>query len=169
MSTETSALFDLLSWLWENAASVIWQTFVMWLLARLLLKGRQLLTKPTKPDLAPTQRSGSKVGRLRRKLKLTELRFLRRYRFDTAWIGREVSRGHTCQLIFLLWFGLWLMAAGLKDIFVISHEPFGKSPVVMVLTASPMYVFELLWIYYSGRSERIIQHRQKIKAWRFWR
>lgn len=102
-----------------------------------------------------------------RGIRLRELKFLRTYQFDEAWINREVSRGHTSQIIFLLWFGFWIMAAGLKNVVTVSGAPLSASPIAMLLGACPMYVFEVLWIYHSSAAAKIIRHRQKVKIWRY--
>jgi hypothetical protein len=165
---EHSPLADLFTWLGDHTASALWEPFALWGLGYIYRKVKQILSKRAEREVAPPERNMSRFAKFRRKLKLSEFRFLRRYRFDTVWISREVSRGHTCQLIFVLWFGLWLIAIGLKDVFFISSEAtLGKSPSTIITSATPMYIFEVGWLYYSGRAARLIQHRQKIKAWRF--
>jgi len=93
---------------------------------------------------------------------------MRRYRFDTLWISREVSRGHTCQIIFFLWFGLWLLAFGMRESFLLNDTPLSGAPGLAIVSALPMYIFEIAWLCYSGRADELIKYRQRVQIWRWW-
>ncbi len=149
-------LVELLNWMWQKGAEALYGPLVIYLASVLWKKARAVAAK--KPSSFRQWARGSEKR---------NLLWLRRYRFDTAWIGREVSRGHTCQILFLLWFGLWVIAMGLRETFNVTGTPLAKSPGSAILSALPMYAFEICWIYYSGRAAKLIKHRQKIKAWRY--
>lgn len=171
MQFETATFLNLAKWLWENAAAGIWSTFCVWAIVRLLRKAHwiaQRLVTATPSFVRQIKlRRPRWLRALFRRLRLRKHRWIRKHRFDTAWIGREVSRGHTCQIVFLLWFGLWIIAMGLRDSFVISEVPLARTPGIAMLVACPMYVFEIAWLRYSGRAEELINYRQKVKIWRF--
>ncbi|WP_447590170.1 hypothetical protein [Aquipseudomonas campi] len=129
--------------------------------------------KPTKNYLSATQRIAQRenYGRLRRAFRLYKLhdnRWVRRYRFDETWINREVSRGHSCFLIMLIWFGFWITAIGLKEVFLLKEGPLSSAPSAVFMAAMPMYLFELAWLRYSGRAGQLISYRNKVKIWRWW-
>lgn len=171
MYFKTATFIDLVQWLWDNAASGIWSTFCVWAIVRLLRKAQWIAKWLTNRAPAFLRRVRLKrsnwIRNSFRHLKLRNLRWIRKHRFDTAWIGREVSRGHTSQILFLLWLGLWVLAMGLRDSFIFSDVPLARTPGAAVLVACPMYLFEIAWIRYSGRAEEIIKYRQSVKIWRF--
>lgn len=103
-----------------------------------------------------------------RRYLLRHNRWIRKHRFDDAWIQREVSRGHSCFVIMLLWFGFWVLALGLKEIFLISEGPLASSPKTAFGAALPMFAFELFWLRFSGRAGQLISYRNKVRIWRWW-
>lgn len=108
------------------------------------------------------------LRRALRRYKLRDCRWIRRYRFDETWINRESSRGHTCFLIMLMWFGFWITAIGLKEVFLLKEGPLASAPSTAFMAAMPMYLFELAWLRYSGRAGRLITYRNKVRIWRWW-
>ncbi|MCY1306364.1 hypothetical protein D3C80_1744070 [compost metagenome] len=97
-----------------------------------------------------------------------EQKWVRDNRFDTTWIEREVSRGHTYLVIFIIWFGLWLVALGLRKTFTLSDAPLDESPGLTILIALPMYAFEIGWLYCSLRADKLIRYRKRVRIWRWW-
>ncbi len=130
-------------------------------------------TKPAKLLRTPAQRveqrdSSGWLRRAAKRYRLWNNRWIRRYRFDEAWIQREVSRGHACFMIMLLWFGFWMLAMGLKEVFLLTEGPLSSSPRVALGAALPMYAFELAWLRFSGRAAQLIKYRNKVRIWRWW-
>jgi len=140
------------------------------------------LTTRNKPETSSTISNGrmtaaKRIARrddawlLRRAVRrylLRHNRWIRKHRFDSAWIQREVSRGHACFVIMVLWFGFWVLALGLKEVFLISEGPLASSPKTAFGAALPMYAFELLWLRFSGRAGQLINYRNKVRIWRWW-
>ncbi|WP_314408915.1 hypothetical protein [Pseudomonas kuykendallii] len=104
------------------------------------------------------------AGRLQRKVRLERLRARR---FDETWLNREVSRSHLCIMLFVLWFGGWLLAMGLREVVWVNDIPLSKSSTLAIASAFPMYLFEIGWIWFSSRSSDVIRYRSRVKAWRF--
>lgn len=104
------------------------------------------------------------VGRLQR---IGRLERLRARRFDETWLNREVSRSHLCITLFVLWFGGWLLAMGLREVVLVNDLPLSKSSTSAIVSAFPMYLFEMGWIWFSSRSSDVIRYRSRVKAWRF--
>lgn len=157
---DTNLAIKLALWLWENAAAALFGAAVVWITGR----GIHRLKSAVKTSHASLLRS---LRALTRRFELRERRWIRKYRFDSVWIDREVSRGHTSQIIFLLWFGLWIIAMGLKESFLITDAPLARSPIAAIVSAVPMYLFEIAWIRYSGRAAKLINYRQKVRIWRW--
>ena len=173
MQSDTSQILVLLSWLWENAATAIWGTISVWAVSYLLRRGRDIAQRIAEalPALFLAIKQTSPPKWLRGIYKVSKLknrRWMRRYRFDTLWISREVSRGHTCQIIFLLWFGLWLLAFGMRESFLLNDTPLSGAPGLAIVSALPMYIFEIAWLCYSGRADELIKYRQRVQIWRWW-
>lgn len=107
-------------------------------------------------------------GREVRRWKRNDAEWVRKYRFDQLWINREQSRGHACFIIMVLCFGIWVLLMGLKELVYLPEGPLISSPVKAAAAAAPMYVFELLWLRYSGRAAQLIKYRNKVRIWRWW-
>lgn len=157
---DTDFALKLALWLWENTATALYGAALLWA-AKYALRPVRAALKASHARLLKSLRGFA------RRLDLRERRWIRKHRFDTVWIGREVSRGHASQIIFLLWFGLWIIAMGLKESFQITDAPLARSPGAAMMSAIPMYLFELAWLRYSGRAERLIKYRQKVRIWRW--
>lgn len=130
-------------------------------------------TKPSKKTLKAAQRierrdSRGLIRRALRRYRIRDCRWIRRYRFDETWINREANRGHTCFLIMLMWFGFWITAIGLKEVFLLKEGPLASAPSTAFMAAMPMYLFELAWLRFSGRAGRLITYRNKVRIWRWW-
>ena len=103
-----------------------------------------------------------------RRWKKKDAAWIRKYRFDEPWINREQSRGHTCFIIMLLWFGIWALALGLKELVYLPEGPLASSPAKAAIAGAPMYAFELAWLRFSGRAAQLINYRNKVRIWRWW-
>ena len=155
-----------LIWFWDNATNAIAGFVGVWIATWLLRRVNKVL-RALQTRLSNVRLNASRLRGLSRYLELRELKWLRTYRFDTVWIDREVSCAHTSLIIFVLWFGLWIIAMGMKEALFIAEGPLIRSPGVAVAAALPMYLFEVFWIRHSGRAAKLIKHRQRIRAWRF--
>lgn len=146
------------AWLWEATAQTIYGAVLLVLLAKARKPGAWLL-----------DHGSEKMQRLRRGARKRRLLRIRDYRFDEAWINRQVSRGHTCAAIFVLWAGGFALTLGLADIVSYSSngEPLKSSMGTAMLASLPTYLAEIGWLYFSGRAGEVIDYRQKVKIWRF--
>ncbi|WP_144958485.1 hypothetical protein [Pseudomonas oryzihabitans] len=158
---DTDLALKLASWLGEATATALYGAGLLWA-AKFAIRPVKAAVKASHARLLGSLRAFT------RRLDLRKRRWIRKYRFDSVWIGREVSRGHTSQVIFLLWFGLWIIAMGLKETILVTDAPLASSPITAVLSALPMYFFEIAWIRHSGRAAELIKYRQKVRIWR-WR
>lgn len=159
-------------WLLITALAALWGAFCVWAITKLIRKVRALPT-----NISKKREEKERSGRVRRAgfvrgffrwLSRRDLFWTRRYRFDTLWIQRESNRGHACLVIFAIYFGLWVMAVGLKEVFIIDKVPLAESPSMVFFSATPMYLFEIAWLRYSGRAAQLISYRQKVRIWRWW-
>lgn len=163
MSSETSPVMAMLYWLWNNGATGVWGALCVWLITKGPGKLRVFVLHRMVAFKLPSMKNNFIIA-LARKKKLQNLKLFRIRRLDTAWINREVSRGHSCQIIFFLWFGLWILSIGIKDMFMLTPElPLAKSPHLIWISSGPIYIFEIMWIFYSGRAARLLENRQKIR------
>lgn len=158
---DTTLALKLASWLWENTATVLYGAALLWA-AKFVVRRLKAAIEASHARLLKSLRGFT------RRLDLRKRVWIRKHRFDSVWIGREVSRGHTSQVIFLLWFGLWIIAMGLKESILVTDAPLASSPITAVLSALPMYFFEIAWIRHSGRAAELIKYRQNVRIWR-WR
>lgn len=169
MESGQTLIVDGLWWLLITAAGALWGAFCVWAALKLIRKARSTPNwfKRSGQVTATTNKTGW-LGRYFRGRRRSHLIWIRRYRFDTVWIQREVSRGHANLLIFTIWFGLWVMAMGLREVFHLSSAPLSQTPTVTIVAALPMYAFEIAWITYSGRADHLIKYRSRVKIWRWW-
>ncbi|WP_172612058.1 hypothetical protein [Pseudomonas graminis] len=168
MPIDTNSLTALLAWLWENGAAGIWGGVCLLVITRGSKKLRDLIAKLPTAIRTRSRKQNSPVAYLR-KLKLNDLRQIRRFRFNDMWIAREISRGNTALVLFGVSAGFWLMALGLKEVMVISGERLASDSTTVFISAFPAYIFEMIWLYRSTRANRIVDYRQKVKIWRFQR
>ncbi|ONN70650.1 hypothetical protein [Pseudomonas oryzihabitans] len=162
-----ATLFSSPNWLWEEPIKGIWTLIVCGIasfIARRLWRFALALGANVRQR---TFAGNAGIRGIFRALALRDLRWLRRHRLDEVWISREVSRGHTSQLIFILWFGLWLLAMGMKESLFVSAGSLIKAPEVAILAVLPMYFFEIAWIRSSGRAAKLINYRKKVRIWRW--
>jgi hypothetical protein len=168
MSFDTHNITTLLAWLWENGAANIWGAICLAVLTRGPRKIRDFIAGLPAALRSRSRQRGSPLAYLR-KLKLKDLRQIRRFRFDDMWIAREIGRGNTALVLFGVSAGFWLMALGLKEVMVISGERLSTDSATVFISAFPAYVFEIIWLYRSTRANRVVDYRQKAKVWRFQR
>jgi hypothetical protein len=166
MTIDTNSITTLLAWLWENGAANIWGAICLAALTRGPRKLRDFTAGLPAAIRSGSRKRNSPVAYLR-KLKLKDLRQIRHFRFNDAWIAREVSRGSTALILFGLSAGFWLMALGLKEQMVVSGQLLSTDATTVFISAFPAYVFEIMWLYRSTRANRLIDYRQKSKLWRF--
>ncbi|MFK4075216.1 hypothetical protein ACI2KX_16030 [Ectopseudomonas khazarica] len=172
MLSDLSAGFGTLAWFIEQTASTLFGLLVVFLGGWAVARGRQISAWLNKKIPAAVQwlrqhRPGA-IRRFFRGRKRKDLLWIRANRFDEMSIQRNVSRGHTCSIIFLLWFGLWIMALGMRESFLVSEAPLSKQPGVTIAAATPMYLFEIAWLYYSLTADKLIAYRKRVKIWRWW-
>lgn len=168
MPNDTNSLTSLLAWLWQNGAAGIWGGVCLLVLIRGSKKLRDLIAKLPTAIRSRSREQNSPMAYLR-KLKLKDLRQIRRFRFDDMWVAREISRGNTALVLFGVSAGFWLMALGLKEVIMISGEHLSTDSATVFISAFPAYVFEIIWLYRSTRANRVVDYRQKAKVWRFQR
>jgi hypothetical protein len=166
MSIDTHSITGLLIWFWENAATAIWGGISLAVANRCLKRFQDWAVGLPTAIRNASRRSGNPVAYLR-KLKLKDIRQIRRFRFNDMWIAREVSRGNAALILFGLSSGFWLMALGLKEQMVVSGQLLSTDATTVLISAFPAYVFEVMWLYRSSRANRLIDYRQKSKLWRF--
>lgn len=147
-------------WLWDNAAAGICGAVAVWIGTQ----GLQKLTAAVKSSHTHLLKS---IRRLAKWLKLRELKLVRKYRLDLAWIGRETIRGYAYLTIMIVLFGLWITAIGMREALGLADALQGSSTIALIL-ATPLYAFEIHWIICSTRVSKLIKYRQKVRIWR-WR
>lgn len=169
MESGESFVMDGLWWLLITAAGALWGALCVWAAVKLIRKIRSVPNwfRKNRSTTASTKKAGL-LRRYFRKRRRNHLLWIREHRFDTAWLQREISRGHANLLIFIIWFGLWVMAMGLRETFLLTTSPLAKFPILTISAALPMYVFEFAWIIYSGRADHLINYRNRVKIWRWW-
>ncbi len=171
MSLDSPLLLSSIWWLVETAANAIWGAFCVWVVIWLIRRRKLVsvwLAKAFAPKPQARHKRRSLLRRFFRRSSLRDRHWTRSHRFDTAWIHREAGRGHACLVIFTIYFGLWILAIGLKEVFILSNAPLSQSPGLIVISALPMYGFEVAWLVYGGRASQLISYRQKVHIWR-WR
>lgn len=155
------------AWLWEEPRNTVWSTLVIGVLGYLARKALRLTVGLTKRLHSQARQKQWGVRAIARGFARRELVWIRKHRRDEAWISREVSRGHASLIIFLLWFGFWAIAVGMKESLYLTKGPLITSPVVTIVIALPMYLFEVLWIRHSGHAAKLIKYRQMVRIWRW--
>lgn len=157
---DTALALKLTSWLWENTAIALYGAGLLWA-TKLAIRRLKAVVE------ASTTRLLKKLRQINKRLDMRKCRWIRKYRFDTVWIDREVSRAHTSQIICLLWFGLWIIAMGLKETFLVTNTTLAKSPATALISALPLYFFEIAWMWHASRASELIKYRQKVRIWRW--
>ncbi len=171
MSLDSPLLLSSIWWLLETAANAIWGAFSVWAVI-CLIRRRKMISAWAANALSRKERPRRKrrgmLRRFFRKFGLQERNWIRAHRFDPAWIQRESGRGHAFLVIFIVYFGLWVLALGLKEVLILSNAPLSQSPELIFVSALPMYGFEIAWLVYGGRASRLLVYRRKARIWR-WR
>jgi len=164
--------FGTIYWFIEEGASGIWTAFLLLVVGVMMSRTRLIAAwLIAKAPLTLRWLIGNRGGLIRsyfRRRRLRELRWIRSERFDEMSIQRNVSRGHACAIIFVIWFGLWVVAMGMRESFILSDAPLAKSPGITLMAALPMYAFEIAWLYFSLSSGKLINYRNRVKIWRWW-
>lgn len=166
MSAVAETLSKLTEWMASTAATELFGCFVVFIAFKLLgrlRKGAHLGRSYLIKTLGRPQR----LRRLARGVRRRHLLKMRRYRFDLAWIQREVSRGHVSLTLCVLWVGMWVLAMGLMDILNYTGEPLRRTSTAALFTVLPAYFFEIDWIIHSGNAAQVIKHRQEKRVWRY--
>ncbi|RAU40164.1 hypothetical protein [Pseudomonas sp. RIT411] len=154
------------AWLWEEPRNTVWSTLAVGVLGYLAEKALRLTIRLAKKLHSQASQNQWGIRAIARGFARRELMWTRKHRRDEVWISREVSRGHASLIIFLLWFGFWAIAVGMKESLYLTKGPLITSPMVTIVIALPMYLFEVLWIRHSGRAAKIIKYR-KVRIWRW--
>lgn len=167
MQFDLLTLYTSLAHTWEVASEAIIGAVAVAGGAYALRKIKEVFSNGSRWITGVIKRRQSCVSASLRWVLRRENNLLRTYRFDTVWINREVVKGQASLIIFLLWFGFWMLAVGLKELVVVADGPLSQSPVAVLITSSPMYFFEFMWIFHASRAAKVIKYRQKVKIWRF--
>lgn len=156
----------LVEWMVSGAANELYGAVVLFVAVRALAKLR-IGADLGRKYLGKTLGRPNRMKRFARGVRRRSLVKLRKRRFDLAWIQRQVSRAHVCFMLCILWLGIWVLAMGLMDVLNYTGEPLRRTSTAALLTVFPAYLFEAMWIIYSGSVSQVISHRQTKKIWRY--